>query len=254
MFTPVDMASSFFIERIGRQETVNKVIKIKTKPDAQVKGYGLTITFEYEDGKGNAYDIQENPFKEEELITISVSQPIRLETGDVEVPGDAYVGSQANISCEFYNLGKSTMYNMIVKVEGDFDAGGTSYFVGNMEAGRNDYYDASITPTQAGETIGKILFTFEDPSGNKTVEEKEFTIYVQGEGGEISGEFPSGEFEMNGEFSEGVNPNGDKNAGPVQPYKHGKAMGVGILVFVAVLFIFVRQSKIKADKKKELRF
>lgn len=194
IFLPVDMSSSFFIESIGSQEHVNKVITLKTKNDAAVKAYNLVVTFQYEDSKGNAYDSQKNPFKEEESISIPVNQPIRIETGEVTLSPENYIGVPTPVSMEFFNLGKSTVSNLMVKVEGDFDIQGGSYFVGNFEPGRNDYFEAQVTPKMEGENKGKIVFLFEDANGQPGVYEKEFTMMVMGapvdpngSGGEVNG-------------------------------------------------------------------
>lgn len=178
VFLPVDMSSSFFIESIGSQAHVNKTIKLRTKNDAAVKAYNIIVTFQYEDSKGNAYDSQKNPFKEEESIAIPVNQAIRIETGEITLNPENYVGVPSPVSLEFFNLGKSTVSNLMVKVEGDFDIQGGSYFVGNFEPGRNDFFEAQISPRVEGENKGKITFLFEDANGQPGMYEKEFTMMV----------------------------------------------------------------------------
>ncbi len=180
VFSPADSSSSFFIERIERQGYYEYVLPIETKRDAAVKTHNLKLVMEYEDGEGNAYDAQEQPFKEEESLGISVSQPVRLETGDVAAPFDAFVGSPSDVELEFYNMGRSDMYNMFVKLEGDFTSQDGTYFVGNFESGSSDYFMASIIPEEEGEVTGNIVFTFEDALGNPSTVEKPFSFYASG--------------------------------------------------------------------------
>lgn len=224
VFTPVDMSSSFFIETIGSQEHVNKVIKLKTKSDATVKAYNLVVTFQYEDSKGNAYDAQKNPYKEEETITIPVNQPIRIETGEVTISPENYLNQPTPISMEFFNMGRSIVYNLMVKAEGDFQVQGGNYFVGNFEAGRSDFFEAQVVPTVEGEAKGKVIFVFEDANGEPGIYEKEFKMNVlaapvdpaaggEGEGGEM------------------VDPNA-----PITPNANGKLIITGILVAIGAMF------------------
>ncbi len=239
VFSPVDSSSSFFIERIGRQDYSDYVLKLETKRDAQVKTYNLKLIMEYEDGEGNAYDAQEQPFKEEESLGIPVSQPVRLETGDIALPFEAFIGNSADIEVEFYNMGRSSMYNMFVKLEGDFRSQDGSYFVGNFETGKSDYFTASIIPEAEGEVVGKVVFTFEDALGNPSIVEKDFSFFATA-APEFNGngdmEFPEG-----GDFPDGMDANGEDNN--KKPMIYG-----GVIVFLLAGFVFVlRQRK----KKKE---
>lgn len=224
VFAPVDMSSSFFVETIGAQAHVNKVLRLKTKSDATVKAYNLVVTFEYEDSKGNAYDAQKNAYKEEETITIPVNQPIRIETGEVTISPENYVNQPTPVSMEFFNMGRSTVYNLMVKAEGDFQVQGGNYFVGNFEAGRSDFFETQVMPTVEGEAKGKVIFMFEDANGEPGVYEKEFTMNVmsmpvdpnaggEGDGGEVV----------------------DPNAG-ITPNPNGKLIIVGILAGISAVF------------------
>lgn len=241
VFTPVDMSSSFFIETIGAQERVNKVLRLKTKSDATVKAYNLVVTFQYEDSKGNAYDAQKNPYKEEETITIPVNQPIRIETGEVTINPENYVNQPTPISMEFFNMGRSTVYNLMVKAEGDFQVQGGNYFVGNFEAGRSDFFEAQVMPTVEGEAKGKIVFVFEDANGEPGIYEKEFVMNVMsapvdpnagGEGGE--GQPP-------------VDPNGGV------PNPNSKLIIIGILAGIVAVFTGTILWKRKLERVQKAR-
>lgn len=172
VFTPVGSSSAFFIDRIDKNGTTQKELRFKVKADAQVKSYNMKIEMEYEDSKGNAYDAQKQAFKEEESIALPVEQPIRLEIGDVNVPQEVYMGMPVTVDTEFYNMGKSTLYNLFVKLEGGFDIQEGSVFIGNFDAGRSEFFSANVIPTQPGPAEGKITFSFEDSVGNKKTVEK----------------------------------------------------------------------------------
>lgn len=177
VFTPVDSSSSFFIAKIGPGQVYSHTIYLKTKIDANVKIYTVTAKMEYEDGKGNAYDENNQPYSESEVLSVAVSQPVRLETAEVIVPFEIFAGQPFYIEQEFYNMGKSTMYNMIVKMEGVQTSEG-SYFVGNFESGKSEYFSAQAFAYEIGTFEGKLIYSFEDALGSISTLEQPFTYNV----------------------------------------------------------------------------
>lgn len=177
VFTPVDSSSSFFIPSVGPGEIYEHTVYLKTKIDANVKIYTLTAKMQYEDSKGNAYDANKTPYEESEVLSVAVAQPVRLETADVIIPFEIYAGQPFYIEQEFYNMGKSTMYNMMVKLEG-VETNEGSYFVGNFEAGKSEYFSAQVTPFEIGTFEGKLVYTFEDALGSISTVEQPFTYTV----------------------------------------------------------------------------
>ena len=176
-FTPVASSASFFINSIGPGEVHTETIELKTKIDANVKIYTMTAKMQYEDGKGNSYDANKTPYEESETLSIAVAQPVRLETNELMIPTEIYVGQPFSIEQEFYNMGKSIMYNMMVKMEGP-ESAESSYFVGNFDAGRSDRFSASAMAYEVGTFNGKLIYKFEDALGTVTTVEKEFTYNV----------------------------------------------------------------------------
>lgn len=242
VFSPVDMSSSFFIERIEAQGRETKVIRMKTKNDAQVKGYNILVTFQYEDSKGNAYDAQKNPFKEEESITIPVNQPVRIETGEPSFSPEIYLNQPTPVSLEFFNMGRSTVYNLMVKAEGDFQIQGSNYFVGNFEPGRSDFFETQVMPTVEGTAQGKIIFIYEDANGVPGQFEKPFSMNV-----------------MSMPVDPGTDPNGENPGNPVDPnlptgpMANAKLIIIGILAGISAIFGGVILWKRKLEKAKLLK-
>ncbi|MGB3366336.1 MAG: hypothetical protein WBA54_02520 [Acidaminobacteraceae bacterium] len=237
IFTPVDSSSSVFVESIGRRDVINKTIRLKTKNTADVKTYNLDITMEYEDSKGNAYDSQEQAYKETEKITIPVSQPIKLEIANINPPMSASVGRPIDLAVEFYNMGKSTMYNMMVRAEGDFEMQGGSNFIGDFEAGRTQYFEPSFYVDEPGDYSGKIVFSYEDASGVAGTLEKEFNFYVEdgsveNNGGEV---YPGGEDAGNG---------GEDMKAPMNPLvKWGLISSLILATIVALVVLKKRKNR-----------
>jgi len=191
VFTPVYASNTFYIDRIEPQQTVTRSLELYTIPDATAKTYSIDAALEYEDEEGTEY-------KTSELIGIPVKQTNRLDIGEVQIFGEGMVGQPVPVSCEFYNTGRVTLRNLMVKIQGDFEAEGGAAFIGNMEPGSTEYYDATIIPREPGTLAGILVFTFEDQSGEKQSIEKDFTLQVLDAGmmepfpGEIPGDLENG--------------------------------------------------------------
>lgn len=171
VFTPVNSSNTFYIDSIPPKGRVEKNITLFTVPDAQAKTYTITANFEYEDTEGQEYTATE-------LIGVPVVQQSKLDIGEINLPPEAFVGEPVPIYVEFYNTGKVTLYNLMVKLEGDFQTENGSYYVGNFESGRSEYFDGSIIPLEPGELTGELVFTYEDSAGESIEIRKEFTLNV----------------------------------------------------------------------------
>jgi hypothetical protein len=170
-FTPSESGNTFYLESIPAKGSVEREIMLSVKSNAEQKSYMMTVDFEYEDNKGN-------PFTAKETMSVNVLQSPRLVASEINIMPDTFVGQPTSIYLDFYNMGKSILYNLMITVEGDFEGENLSYYVGNFESGRTDYYDASITPMMAGTQTGSVLFTFEDANGKPIEVRKEFTLNV----------------------------------------------------------------------------
>jgi hypothetical protein len=170
-FTPTDSGNAFYLDDIKKKSSVERELTLHVKPDAEQKSYVLTVNFEYEDDKGN-------PYTSKETISVRVLQNPRLQIGEISIPTETYVGQPLQIYVDFYNMGKSVLYNMMVKAEGNFTGQNLSYYVGNFASGSTDSYDASVTPTSPGALKGSVIFSFEDTNGKVTDIKKEFTVNV----------------------------------------------------------------------------
>lgn len=174
-FIPVNSSNSFYIEKLGKKERTEHSIVLSVKPNAEQKTTPMYVEMFYEDGAGNE-------FTSKDVISIPVMQDTRLEVDDIIAPPGLFPGMESYVSVQFYNMGKTTLNNLRITAEGDFDTSeSTSYFVGNMESGDSDIYDFSFIPRHGGTLEGKVIFTFEDASGDEQVLEREFSFEVMEE-------------------------------------------------------------------------
>lgn len=175
-FLPTSGSSTVFIDSIGTEQTADIKIEMTAKADLAQKPYVLEVKAEYEDSQNNQYTSSSN-------VSIPIKQVAKFELSSVEVmPDTISVGGESNVMFSIYNTGKTTLYNVQVLFEGDSISGGDT-FLGKIEAGGTGNVDAMITGAQAtaDEGIVKAVISYEDESGNKTEEEKEFNLFVQEE-------------------------------------------------------------------------
>lgn len=169
IFSPVSSSSTFYISQIGPGENLEKVIELKPKIDATNKTYNVTVDMEYEDEKGNKYT-------EKGMIGIPVAQDLGLTLAEVQTSPDCFIGNPTGISVDYYNTGRALVRNLLIRTEGDFSVKDGELYIGNLESGKTDYYDATITPEKEGELAGRIIFSYEDEIGNHYEQVKEFTM------------------------------------------------------------------------------
>ncbi|MGE5676488.1 MAG: hypothetical protein ACM3ZR_00345, partial [Pseudomonadota bacterium] len=149
--------------------TVERGITMYTIPDAQPKYYNITANIEYQDEDGTEY-------KGAELIGIPVIQQSKLDTSEISLPPEIYIGQPSPVSLQYYNKGKTKLSNLMIKVEGNFQVENGEAFIGNFDSGSSDYFEAMITPMQPGPADGKVTFSYEDPSGEEFTYERTFSI------------------------------------------------------------------------------
>lgn len=171
IFTPVNSSNTFYFDSISPKGTVDKSLRLFVVPDAQPKTYTLTVNFEYEDGKGTEYTGTE-------LLGINVKQSTELQIDEFSIPDMVEMGMPVTVAFSYYNTGKVTLNNVMIKVEGDVDCPNKSTYIGNMEQGYSDYFETTFTPMNVGEVPVSIVISYEDPSGETIEERRELVMNV----------------------------------------------------------------------------
>lgn len=172
-FLPVAGSSTIYVESIPANGTTDLKIDLKSKADLAQKPYVLNINMKYEDE-----NLKE--FTADSSVSIPVRQEARYEISEPEImPANIDVGSESNIMFSIYNTGKTTLYNVSVRFEGDSISGGDA-FVGNIQPGGTGQVDTMLLGQAAtmDEGIIKAIISFEDNETNKTEVEKEMTLFV----------------------------------------------------------------------------
>lgn len=237
-FTPSRSSNTFFIQNVKAGGGFQEKIALYPKVDAAPKSYGVTIDYTYEaivDG------IRKADLKGTETISIPLTQPDRFEVNQVDLYGPIYMGDQGQLSINYVNKGKSKIFNLAVSLEGNFTSEDMSAYIGNVDSGSGDSFDASLMPMDVGTMSGVATFTYEDSNGETKEIKKEFSCEVIPLPTDMGGDYPGGEIPPEGEI-------------PVESGPPKWAIGLtacgGVLLLIVVI-VFVRK-KLKARKMRML--
>lgn len=166
----VGQSDSVYFAKLDSEEQVTS--KVKMMIPATYKGSVCDVKFDfsYEDTEGTIYTDQET-------IHIPVAEQTQLTASNVRVGNvrdDGYT-----LEVDFYNTGKALLKNLMVDLEGDYEAINSNYYVGDLPSGRMDIYSVSINGEIPEQLTGNVLFTYEDSGGNKQELTVPFDIHYE---------------------------------------------------------------------------
>ncbi len=172
-FLPVSGSSSIYLEGIPAGGTKEISIDLNARADLLQKPYSIEMSMKYEDGNGGQFDASSS-------IAVPVKQSARFEFSDLEInPESIQVGEEANITCSLYNLGRTKLYNVKARFEGE-GISAQEIFVGNVESGAVGNIDGMVNgeSEMSLDSKCKMIVTYEDESGNQSQTEQEFSMEV----------------------------------------------------------------------------
>lgn len=246
--------NSFFVNEIKPQETAAITINLKASAAATTGAYPIHIKIEYEYEGMVATSSYSGEVVEEEIL-LQVKENLRPSVENVYIGSwdTPMINQPTTLSFEFYNMGKSTLNNTYITIEGDFmlSNGSNSYYIGNISAGMPEYIEFEVVPLIEGDAVGKMIIHMEDSNGDEVTMEKEFTTYVMGE---MSWDEPM--FEDPGYLDPGfedpsMQTGGEVAKEPILPLWMFLCIQAGILVVVIPVTRAICLSIYKKKVKKE---
>ena len=267
VLAPAQGTNIFYIDKLDPTQEVVLSLPLKSRADTVTGDYAVVLKLEYEYDDMSEVDKEHGGVSEENTLKLRVIENYRPVIENIYI--DSYqgvmVGQPVDLSFEFYNMGKSTLGNVYVTVEGDFALANNAAmsYVGAVQGYGQEYLAPQVVPLVGGEAHGTVTIHFEDSNGDEQTKSADFTAYVDdmggfgGEGewngefpfggeGEWNGEFPYGEGEWNGEFPFGEEGDGE---GEGMPWWVWLIIGVGSAAVITVVVIIIVK---KAKKRKAL--
>ena len=155
---------SVYIERIKKGESAVCGFGIRVAETASARPHVLTVTMEYENSGATA-------FMSSDTIVLDVTQSIRLEYEQPTLPTKATEGDNVSFSMNIMNLGKSTVYNVLLTFEIPGLNNGGSVLVGNLQSGEAKEAKTNLLVSsiggEYGDTSGTILLSYENEAGER---------------------------------------------------------------------------------------
>lgn len=177
-------SNTFYISEIPAGQSVQNTLTLRVKSDATTKAYPLDITmdYDYEGAEANPTtgQIGETAKETINLQAVENTRPVvdNIVVGSWEPP---VVSQPTAMTFSFYNLGKSTLNNVKATVSGDYTLStGDMYFIGNVDAGGQQYAELEVIPNVEGQAKGVLTVTFEDSTGQEVSVTKDFEGTIQG--------------------------------------------------------------------------
>jgi len=172
-FLPTSGSNTIYVEKIAANGIKDVSIDMNAKADLVQKPYSLNIAMKYEDKSTGQ-------FESESSISVPIKQDARFEFSQFEInPESVPIGSEANVMCNMYNLGRIKLYNVKAAFKGQ-GISATEVFIGNVEPGATAAIDGMITGEEATTGDGKVkmVVTYEDEGGTVSTVEEEFVLFV----------------------------------------------------------------------------
>ncbi|MCR5683922.1 MAG: hypothetical protein K6G81_00680 [Lachnospiraceae bacterium] len=252
IFAPAEGTNIFYIDAIEPGEIDIKTITLKTKNDATTGDYAINITMEYEYDDMSQVDREKGGVSEESSIKLRATENYRpvIENVSIESWEGVYVDTPVDLSFEFYNMGKSTLGNVYVTVEGDFALANNSSmsYVGAVNGYSQEFINPSVVALVPGEATGILTVHFEDSNGDEVTISQEFTEYVQEYGGG-GFDFPE-EGDWGGDFPIDDGGMGEEKTGLLSKIKPWMWIVLVIVVAAAITVPIVVHKSKKAKKAK----
>ncbi|HEX2985657.1 MAG TPA: cell adhesion protein [Caproiciproducens sp.] len=233
-FTPAKSSNTFYIAKVAPGGTFSEQIALIPKSDAAPNSYGISIAFSYE----AVLDGKRQPVDATETIAIPLTQPDRFEVNEAGLPQQIFLGEPGQLSINYVNKGKSKIFNLSVKLTGNFTSGEMDSYIGNVDSGVGDTFQATLNPSAEGPLKGTAVFTYEDASGATKTLSKNFSCEVM----------PA---QQEGEMNSSVSAPPGKGSSPGIPWFVWLIGAAAVVAVFIVLRVLLKKHKAKKLRRLE---
>lgn len=253
-FTLVNSSNTFYVSGLSNKGVINRSLQMQAKPSADPSAASIEIKLSYQ-----YIDKTRKTVDRSESISIPVVQQERFSVSPPEdVATEIYVGEEADLSLDYMNKGRGTIYNVSASIQGEnLQTPGQTDNVGNVEPGKSGTFDFYVAGIEPGVVSGEVVVTYEDINMNVKTISVPFSIKVNGMEMEAGGDM-MGYVDENGNtvMPDGtvLGPDGmpiDPNASQGNSTLLFIGIGAGVLVAI-IIVIVVAKKKRKARLEAEL--
>lgn len=155
----------------GRQTQVE--IPVTVLPDADATVHSIRFDYAFSAlGEERAFS---------EVFSLSVTQPIRLEHGALDMPQSVVQNDMVSLALPLMNMGRGRVVNALIRLNMPGAADGTSVLLGALEPGetKNARLTFAPDPQAVGPVEGTLFVSCEDEWGNQSGFELPLALTVE---------------------------------------------------------------------------
>ena len=168
-------SNSIYIGELKKDTSATIRIPLAIAPEADAKAQALALEIVYEGTKNK------QEFTEKSSLTMPIYQRARVRFDQPQVYDEAWAGQSVSMSVQMFNMGKSTLYNCMVEIQGDGLSLEETYYGGNIASGSTMRADLTVLTATAGTIDGNVRITYEDVFGEQSESLLPFTLAVNEE-------------------------------------------------------------------------
>lgn len=178
IFSNVSGSNSFYVDAIAPGEAYEQTMEMKVRSDTATGAYDVTIDVEYEYDDMSQVDANAGGVTDRSTIRLQAVENARPAVQNLMLGyywDTVKVNQSTNLTFDFYNMGRSSLNNVYVTLDGDFSFEmGQMHIIGSVPAGSSSPQEVSIIPMREGMCSGVLTVFFEDSNGD--VASKEFPL------------------------------------------------------------------------------
>lgn len=157
-----------FVSRIEKDASQICHIEMDTRVDSKTGVHRIFVNIKYADETGS-------PASATFEIPVMIRQPVRLQYGPPNIPGQAVLGNNVAASLLISNAGMDAIYDVTVSLQSDGFIPQADTYLGNMESGSHKTASIIAQPTgESREVSGRFVVSYEDENGAQYTEEVPF--------------------------------------------------------------------------------
>lgn len=166
VFVSLSGSNTAYIDTLSPGQSKTIKLEFISQNSISPGTYLLNIRLDYD--AINANEIMSST--QNESVSVSVTQKPKVDYSQIVAtpPNQSTVGQEVNLMGAIYNVGKTTISNVLVKISCDNDVlSQNEQFVGNVLPGNSGNIDVYLTTQKEGDTVIHMSIQYEDDSGNQ---------------------------------------------------------------------------------------
>ena len=179
---PVGNNSATHLENIASEESAEASFMLQTTKDVLAGNQPFYVTLDYVDLYGGIYTSTRT-------FLVQVTQPAEMGYDSVSMPKSVTAGETVSLPANVFNIGKSTLRNVTVTLEGAGLFPTSSVFLGDILPGEAGYGEMKVfigmlSMTEGytesyGNTTGRYIITYTDDFGETHTVEQQVSTEIK---------------------------------------------------------------------------